>query len=145
MPLIARLILSLASAVAISGIYLSFAQNQVPGFIFDTTAAIAFALTAAIAVALTFTPDNANTTNTKPSKPSKSRSSKSASGNEAGSVKWFNGNKGFGFITCDSGEEIFVHFRSVQKDSRRLSPGKRVEFTIIEGKKGREAENVRVV
>ena len=62
-----------------------------------------------------------------------------------GSVKWFSGSKGFGFITRDNGDEIFVHFRSLQKDSKRLSPGLDVEYAVVDGDKGPEAADVKVV
>lgn len=64
---------------------------------------------------------------------------------EAGSVKWFNANKGFGFITRDSGEDVFVHFRSIRGDGHRiLRDGQRVEFEVTEGDKGLQAEDVAV-
>ena len=62
-----------------------------------------------------------------------------------GKVKWFNADKGFGFITRDNGEEIFVHFRSMQKDSKRLGPGLDVEYAVVDGDKGPEAADVVVV
>ena len=62
---------------------------------------------------------------------------------ESGSVKWFNANKGFGFITRDNGDDIFVHFRSIRGDGHRvLREGQRVEFVISEGEKGLQAEDV---
>ena len=62
---------------------------------------------------------------------------------ESGSVKWFNANKGFGFITRDSGEDIFVHFRSIRgKGHRVLHDGQRVEFAVSEGDKGLQADDV---
>lgn len=62
---------------------------------------------------------------------------------ETGSVKWFNANKGFGFITRDSGDDIFVHFRSIRgKGHRVLRDGERVEFAVSEGDKGLQAEDV---
>lgn len=62
---------------------------------------------------------------------------------ESGSVKWFNANKGFGFITRDNGDDIFVHFRSIRGDGHRvLRDGQRVEFVISEGEKGLQAEDV---
>lgn len=62
---------------------------------------------------------------------------------ESGSVKWFNANKGFGFITRDSGDDIFVHFRSIRGEGHRvLHDGQRVEFAISEGDKGLQAEDV---
>lgn len=64
---------------------------------------------------------------------------------ETGSVKWFNANKGFGFITRDNGEDIFVHFRSIRGDGHRvLRDGQRVEFEVTEGDKGLQAEDVAV-
>ncbi|MCH7815201.1 MAG: cold-shock protein [Proteobacteria bacterium] len=64
---------------------------------------------------------------------------------ESGNVKWFNANKGFGFITRDSGEDVFVHFRSIRGNGHRvLHDGERVEFAVSEGDKGPQAEDVAV-
>ncbi|MCI5106319.1 MAG: cold-shock protein [Pseudomonadales bacterium] len=64
---------------------------------------------------------------------------------ESGNVKWFNANKGFGFITRDSGDDIFVHFRSIRGEGRRvLRDGQRVEFAVVESDKGLQAEDVAV-
>lgn len=65
---------------------------------------------------------------------------------EMGSVKWFSASKGFGFITRDNGEDIFVHFRSILgKGHRILREGQRVEFAVTEGSKGLQAEDVSTV
>lgn len=62
---------------------------------------------------------------------------------EEGSVKWFNVSKGFGFITKDNGDEIFVHFRSIRGDGRRaLRDGQRVSFVEAHTDKGPQAEDV---
>lgn len=62
---------------------------------------------------------------------------------EEGQVKWFNVSKGFGFITKDDGEEIFVHFRSIRGGGRRgLKDGQRVSFIVAESDKGPQAEDV---
>jgi cold shock protein len=62
---------------------------------------------------------------------------------EEGQVKWFNVSKGFGFITKDDGEEIFVHFRSIRGGGRRgLKDGQRVSFVVAESDKGPQAEDV---
>src|SRR5687767_13398641 len=62
---------------------------------------------------------------------------------ETGSVKWFSSSKGFGFITRENGEDIFVHFRSISGDGHRiLREGQRVEFAVTEGSKGPQAEDV---
>lgn len=67
------------------------------------------------------------------------------SSRESGSVKWFNANKGFGFITRDSGDDVFVHFRSIRGKGRRiLRDGQRVEFAVVESDKGLQAEDVAV-
>jgi CspA family cold shock protein len=60
-----------------------------------------------------------------------------------GIVKWFNNAKGFGFITRDSGDDVFVHFRSIRGDGyRTLTQGQQVEFQLIDGPKGLHAEDV---
>ena len=61
-----------------------------------------------------------------------------------GTVKWFNGAKGYGFIAPDDGgEDVFVHFSAIQADGyRNLEEGDRVEFNIEDGKKGLQATNV---
>lgn len=62
-----------------------------------------------------------------------------------GTVKWFNNAKGFGFITRDSGDDIFVHFRSITGEGyKSLDEGQLVEFNLIEGPKGLQAEEVAV-
>ncbi len=64
---------------------------------------------------------------------------------EGGNVKWFNANKGFGFITRDSGDDVFVHFRSIRGNGHRvLHDGQRVEFAVTEGEKGLQAEDVAI-
>jgi len=67
-------------------------------------------------------------------------------GSEGGIVKWFNVNKGFGFITTDAGDDVFVHFRSIRGRGRRsLRQGQAVRFDLSEGDKGMQADNVSVV
>jgi cold shock protein len=63
-----------------------------------------------------------------------------------GTVKWFNPDKGYGFISREDGPDVFVHFSSIQMDGyRSLEEGQRVELDVGPGKKGEEAQNVRVV
>lgn len=62
-----------------------------------------------------------------------------------GTVKWFNNAKGFGFITRDGGDDVFVHFRSITGEGyKSLDEGQLVEFNLIEGPKGLQAEEVAV-
>ena len=59
---------------------------------------------------------------------------------EHGTVKWFNNEKGFGFITVDGGDDVFVHFSAIQGDGfKSLEEGQEVEFTIVEGARGPQA------
>ncbi len=63
-----------------------------------------------------------------------------------GTVKWFNGEKGYGFITPESGPDLFVHYSEIQASGfRSLEEGAKVEFEITEGKKGKQASAVTLV
>ena len=63
---------------------------------------------------------------------------------ETGTVKWFNGQKGYGFITRDSGGDVFVHYSAIEGQGfRSLDEGDRVEFSVEEGRKGPAAADVR--
>ncbi len=65
---------------------------------------------------------------------------------EKGTVKWFNGAKGFGFIQRESGEDVFVHFRSIIGDGyKSLNEGDKVQFDVEKGPKGLQASNVTTV
>jgi cold shock protein len=62
-----------------------------------------------------------------------------------GTVKWFNGSKGYGFIARENGPDVFVHFSAIQGDGyRNLEEGQKVEFSIEQGPKGLQASNVVV-
>jgi CspA family cold shock protein len=63
-----------------------------------------------------------------------------------GTVKWFNGDKGFGFIAREGGADVFVHFSAIQGEGfRNLQEGQRVEFAVEKGPKGLQASNVTVL
>jgi len=62
---------------------------------------------------------------------------------ETGTVKWFDNAKGWGFITRNSGDDIFVHYSAIQGDGfRNLEEGQRVEFSVVQGQKGLQAQDV---
>ena len=63
-----------------------------------------------------------------------------------GTVKFFNAEKGFGFISREQGDDVFVHFSNIQGDGyKSLDEGQKVEFDVAPGKKGEEAQNVRAI
>lgn len=65
---------------------------------------------------------------------------------ETGTVKWFNDAKGFGFISREGGEDVFVHFRAIESQGfKSLQEGQKVTFTVTRGQKGLQAESVQPV
>lgn len=62
---------------------------------------------------------------------------------QQGTVKWFNAEKGYGFIEVEGGNDVFVHFSAIQGDGfKTLEEGQQVEFNVVEGNRGPQAENV---
>ena len=63
-----------------------------------------------------------------------------------GTVKWFNAEKGYGFIAVDGGQDVFVHYSAIQAEGyRSLEEGQRVEFDVTQGQKGPQADQVRAI
>ena len=147
MTLLGKLVTSLIVAAVASTITTKLMGGQLS----DLTLHIAFAA-ATIATALLTSLTRSSAVSSSSSAGSSSSSSSSSpartehSGDadrEEGEVKWFNVSKGFGFITKDDGEEIFVHFRSIRGDGRRsLKDGQRVSFHVADSDKGPQAEDV---
>ncbi len=95
----------------------------------------------------TIPPGTATITPSTTTTPSSSKQVRSRGAREQGVVKWFNYTKGFGFITRDSGDDIFVHFRSIRGEGegkRGLREGQRVEFSVSKGEKGFQADDVMI-
>ncbi|KUO60242.1 cold shock domain protein CspD [bacterium BRH_c32] len=65
---------------------------------------------------------------------------------KTGTIKWFNNSKGYGFISQEGGEDVFVHFQSIVGDGyRTLEEGQKVEFSITNGQKGLQASEVKII
>jgi len=63
-----------------------------------------------------------------------------------GKVKWFNSEKGYGFITTEEGNDVFAHFSQIQKDGfKTLEEGESVSFEVVDGDKGPQAANIKVL
>jgi CspA family cold shock protein len=138
-PFILKLALNkvLAGIVLTSGITLGASLSTLPNYTVVALIFFAIAFLATLAV---------------PARRRRNRSSGTVvesdvdDGRERGMVKWFNVKKGFGFITWDDGEDVFVHFRSIRGQGHRsLTEGQRVKFMVVRGQKGPQAEDVSVV
>jgi CspA family cold shock protein len=152
MSLIVKLIISLVIAIVASTVTTLLQDGSIP----DLLLLAAFSI-ATVATALLVSPSASTSTAGSTSKPAApgsdpgskkpaQRTASDDSAREQGQVKWFNVSKGFGFITKDDGEEIFVHFRSIRGEGRRsLRDGQRVSFVVAQSDKGPQAEDVEGV
>lgn len=156
MIFIFRIILALvvAAAIAFAVAYLDGPEGTTLDITLVATIAIGTLFTAFVspllggpAAASAAQPSKpARAEKTKPEKPREAAPGSVAGPREQGTVKWFNFNKGFGFITRENGEDIFVHFRSIRGKGRKSLPeGQRVEFVVTKGDKGLQAEDVEVI
>lgn len=129
---------SLSSALLVLAIVLQILILLAPlPFIGEQPAILLPLLSLAAAVALQWIASLKN------SRPAPSYIPTSSENRETGTVKWFNTSKGFGFISRDTGEDIFVHFRAIRGEGHRiLIEGQRVEFSIVQRDKGLQAEDV---
>jgi CspA family cold shock protein len=136
MSLITKLIISLVVAVIAS----TLTTLVLSGQLFNPQMLLAFFI-ATTATALLIR-DKASFSASNIENINQTQSTSDAS-RDRGTVKWFNVSKGFGFITKDDGEEIFVHFRSIRGEGRRgLRDGQTVSFIVTESDKGPQAEDV---
>ncbi len=156
MSVTGKLIISLLVATAASAL-LGFTHGGNTPFLIIFGAFSAATIATALLTSIKFSPASATTTSQPTKKPAKQPSKKPAkkaaakapaknfdsADREEGEVKWFNVTKGFGFITRDNGEEIFVHFRSIRGEGRRsLRDGQRVSYVVSDSDKGPQAEDV---
>lgn len=127
-------------AIALQATILLAPLSQIAG----QPATLASLLLALIAVLLHLATPQERPTKVKPAH--QKASPLPPAGRESGTVKWFNTSKGFGFISRDSGDDVFVHFRAIRGEGHRiLVEGQRVEFTIMMRDKGLQAEDVVTV
>ena len=153
MSVTGKLIISLVVA-AVASTLLGFIHVGNTPFLIVFGAFAAATIATALLTSIKFSPAGT----AQPSKPAAKKPSKKApkkepkkapaknfdsADREEGEVKWFNVTKGFGFITRDNGEEIFVHFRSIRGEGRRsLRDGQRVSYVVSDSDKGPQAEDV---
>lgn len=143
----AHLVIAVVVAVVVSGFYAGYSQGDI--YQIDPVAMGAFSLATIITVLLNSaasglaagrsnTSSRAGSPKKKPAKLDKDR--------HEGTVKWFNVSKGFGFITRDGGDDIFVHYRAIRgQGRRRLFDGQQVTFYIIDSDKGLQADDVEII
>jgi CspA family cold shock protein len=150
MSLFGKLVISLIVA-AIASAITAYAGSHVATITLFAAFAAATVATTLVTTSLGSMNTPASNSKTTPakkvssSKKTQKNSPKKASGGkrEEGLVKWFNVSKGFGFISRESGEEIFVHFRSIRGEGRRsLRDGQKVSFVVADSDKGLQAEEV---
>ena len=128
----------LLSAVLTAAVPATLSLSGLGGSEISPNAALVAILFIAITIGVFISP--AITAGGRNSKP---KPKKAAAGREQGIVKWFNVSKGYGFVTRASGEEIFVHFRSIRGKGRKvLREGQKIEFTVTQGEKGPQAEDI---
>lgn len=141
-----RLIIAVVVAVVVSGFYAGYKAGAV--YQIDMITMSSFLLATVITVLL-----NSAVTG-RPAKSGKSpvaevlKDKLAGKDNDRheGTVKWFNVSKGFGFITRESGEDIFVHYRAIRgQGRRRLFDGQQVSFYIIDSEKGLQADDVEIL
>lgn len=137
-----KLIIAVVIAVISSGFYSAFStEGSETIYLLDMTAMVSFCaatvLTVLVSTLLGCIGNNGSTTQ------SSSNTHYDDADRESGTVKWFNVSKGFGFITRENGEDIFVHYRSIRgQGRRRLFDGQNVTFAVIDSDKGLQADDV---
>ncbi len=149
MNLVVKIIFSLVIAALAAAVTSRLQLTGAPLYLAFALATVATALLASIGGYVTNSSDTPVAGKLSADSTPKERAATGTTGaaaREQGQVKWFNVSKGFGFITKDDGEEIFVHFRSIRGGGRRgLRDGQRVSFFVAQSDKGPQAEDVEGV
>jgi len=136
-----RITISIISSIAVF-LIIGFVQDNLD----STSANFATFVVIFVGVAIAAFTSGSSTTRARSVAASGSSSSSSNSDAETGSVKWFNVKKGYGFITRDSGDDVFVHYRNIVGDGRRsIADGQRVQFVVVDGDKGLQADEVEAI
>lgn len=144
-----KIIIAVVIAVISSGFYTAYADATIEKlYQLDYTAMAAFSLATVLTVLLNAAASclcNRQQCGTSGKSSSKGKPVEHEGDREQGTVKWFNVSKGFGFITRENGEDIFVHYRSIRgQGRRRLFDGQAVSFYIIDSDKGLQADDVDI-
>jgi CspA family cold shock protein len=140
-----RLILAVVVGVIVSGLFAGYLSPEGSVYILDVRYVAAF-LIATICTALLCSCIGGKSCTRSSSSSSRSQAKDSSAPRENGTVKWFNVSKGFGFITRENGEDIFVHYRNIRGEGRRrLFDGQEVEFSVIDSDKGLQADDIEVL
>tara|TARA_B100002019_G_C21081039_1_gene503812 strand:+ start:198 stop:617 length:420 start_codon:yes stop_codon:yes gene_type:complete len=139
MPLFFKLTLCTIIAILISGFYTGWASSQNIQFEYSNSNFLFFCLSTFSTLIFT------NISYSSIRQLFQFKLFRTNEDHKIGTVKWFSGSKGFGFIVCNDGQELFVHFRSIRKGSKKLNPGSKVQYRIMYGDKGSEATDVYVV
>lgn len=136
-----RITISIISSIAVF-LIIGFVKDNLD----STSANFATFVVIFVGVAIAAFTSGSSTTRARSVAASGSSSSSSNSDAETGSVKWFNVKKGYGFITRDSGDDVFVHYRNIVGDGRRsIADGQRVQFVVVDGDKGLQADEVEAI
>lgn len=136
-----RITISIISSIAVF-LIIGFVQDNLD----STSANFATFVVIFVGVAIAAFTSGSSTTRARSVAASGSSSSSNNSDAETGSVKWFNVKKGYGFITRDSGDDVFVHYRNIVGDGRRsIADGQRVQFVVVDGDKGLQADEVEAI
>lgn len=136
-----RITISIISSIAVF-LIIGFVKDNLD----STSANFATFVVIFVGVAIAAFTSGSSTTRARSVAASGSSSSSNNSDAETGSVKWFNVKKGYGFITRDSGDDVFVHYRNIVGDGRRsIADGQRVQFVVVDGDKGLQADEVEAI